>query len=428
LNLKRKQIERLIKWQQKLDQEEEKLKKIEQQLLGKNSAKLSSSKVSNENDLNISIEKVKSIDQSLEILRNIPSHEDHPEVIIVSGLKLNKLWKRLTGNSETKFNSNENFSYNKEKFSQLYEEARQFVLQSNFEEVLEISHIHDNNVKDEDAKSEVSTMNSIANIETEEEYPGSYQIESEVTSTTTKSTETSLPKFENLTFEVPRVISPEQIVKIPNLNTSIGIAEMDVDKDNTNNYSTSSFEKIDSSSVDKDGSIIPEIINSTNSNQITDMDESYEQREDQLIEDISFPDYETSLSIRESDENNRNNLSTITECTEYEQSPGSSEIYTDIGTATSSTTTSTSESKNIEIQNRLISINESLSEVNEAFDRVVKPLSLSKAHSSDTSSKTSENTIQFSQHDVTDSTKNHEKYETNVGSSSSSCSSSTSDF
>lgn len=402
--------------------------KIEQQLLGKNSAKLSSSKVSNENDLNASIEKVKSIDQSLEILRNIPSHdEEHPEVISVSGAKLNKLWKRLTGNSTTtKFNPTEHFSYNKENFSQLYEEARQFVLQSNFEEVLDISHIHHvNNNKtkvDDDAKSEVSTMNSIANIETEEEYPGSYE---QQTSTTTKSTETSPPKFENLTFEVPRIISPEQIQTIPeNLNTSIGLAEMEID--NTNNYSNSSFEKIDSSSVDKDGSIIPEIINSPNSQQITDMDESYEQEQDQLIEDISFPDYETSLSIREeSDENNRNNLSTITECTEYEQSPGSSEIYT--ATTSSSTTTSTGESssKNIEIQNRLISINESLSEVNEAFDRVVKPLSLSKTHSSDTSSKTSENTIQFSEHDVIGSTKKHEKSETI---SSSSSSSSTSDF
>lgn len=423
------------------------MKKIEQQLLGKNLKKISSSRESqkeNENDLNISIEKVRSIDKSLEILQNIPSSEDQPETVKVSGSKLNKLWKRLTGSPTPKFDSDEVLSFTKEKFSDLYEEARQFVLYSEFEKILDVSNLSvhsDEEMNDEkllpergvreeeedidkddgddnndDEKSE-STMNSIANIETEEEFPGSYQeaIETEVTSSSKKndSSESSvlleIPKLDNLTFAItPKAQQsqePQQIEDLNQSNLSVGLGEMEVERDSHQTSILNSFEKIESSSVDINGSIIPENMESNSNIQITDMDESIEQK-DQLIEDISFPDYENSISIQESEQNMRNNLSTITECTEYEQSQGSSEIYTDYGTATTSTSTSTSESKNVEIQNRLISINDSLTEVSEAFDRAVKPLSLAKTNSTETTasstSKSSEenNTIQFSEHDI----------------------------
>lgn len=443
--MKRKQIERLVKWQQKLDHEEERLRNIEQQLLGKNLKKISSSKElqkENENDLNISIEKVRSIDKSLEILQNIPSSEDQPETVKVSGAKLNKLWRRLTGSPTPKFDSDEILSFTKEKFSDLYEEARQFVLYNEFDKVLEISNLSvhsyveindekllpewrekkqeeeidkDDGDDNDDEKSE-STMNSIANIETEEEYPGSYQeaIETEVTSSTRKNESSEsgvlleIPKLDNLTFAItPKAQQskqPQQIEDLNQSNLSVGLGEMEVEKDSNQTSIPNSFEKIESSSVDINGSIIPENVDANSNIQITDMDDSIEQ-EDQLIEDISFPDYENSISIQESEQNARNNLSTITECTEYEQSQGSSEIYTDYGTATTSTSTS-SESKNVEIQNRLISINDSLTDVSEAFDRAVKPLSLAKMNSAETTasstSKSSEenNTIQFSEHDI----------------------------
>lgn len=462
LNLKRKQIERLVKWQQKLDHEESRLKTIEQQLLGKNLKKISSSRDEepqreSENDLNISIEKVRSIDRSLEVLQNIPSSEDKPEIVKVSGSKLNKLWRRLTGSSTPRFDFNEVHTFTKQKFSELYEEARLFVMHNDFEKVLDVSNLSINNEKEshdvkfipekerreddevdrddnnsDDEKSEVSTMNSIANIETEEEYPGSFQdevIETEVTSSTKKngSSESSvlleIPKLDNLTFAItPKATAPQRPPQIDDLNQSnlsVGIGEMEVERDSHQTSSIlNSFEKIESSSVDIDGSIIPENTSLSAANiQITDMDESIEQ-EDQLIEDISFPDYENSFSIQESEPNVRNNLSTITECTEYEQSQGSSEIYTDFGTTTTTTSTSSSsESKNVAIQNRLISINDSLTEVSEAFDRAVKPLSsvvvakttttttnstdANNATSSSSPSKSSEenNTIQFSEHD-----------------------------
>lgn len=459
MKLKRKQIERLVKWQQKLDHEEARLKTIERQLLGQNQPKLSSSRESQketENDLNISIEKVRSIDRSLEILQNIPSHEDQPEEVVkVSGSKLNKLWKRLTGSSTPKFDSSEVLVFTKEKFSVLYEEARLFVLQNDFEKILDVSNLSIHNEKplneekiiivdkqqqeevdnvvegddDDNEKSEVSTMNSIANIETEEEYPGSFQdeiVDTEVTSSTRKNDSSEsgvlleIPKLGNLTFEIaPKAqhLSQQQqpAQKIDDLNQSnlsVGISEMEVERDSHQTSSiVYSFEKIESSSVDIDGSIIPDGNNISSANiQITDMDESIEQ-EDQLIEDISFPDYENSISMMES-ENVRKNLSTITECTEYEQSQASSEMYTDYGTTTTSSTPSSSESKNVAIQNRLISINDSLTDVSEAFDRAVKPLSglakatnSAEATSSSTTtspSKSSEenNTIQFSEHDI----------------------------
>ena len=138
---------------------------------------------------------------------------------------------------------------------------------------------------------------------------------------------------------------------------------MDIEQDSL--IQTEPLVSIDNSAVDDDGSIIPEV----NDLLITDMDDENE-GQDQLIENISFPDFDISgnESNQHNDSGNRNDLSTITECTEYEQSQGSSseEISSEIVS-----TTTTSERANSEIEKRLISINDSMEEVNEAFKKAI---------------------------------------------------------
>lgn len=375
------------------------MRQMEKDLLGVNMKKLSSSprkKKLDEDLLNTSIKMVKSIDKSLMILDNIePSLGE--ESIDVPGEKLNKLWHRLTGVAEKKYLPTNIYHMGKQDFAQFYENAKEFVLQSDLKLLLDISvlpqqQIENRDLKnqqlaseqDDEDKSDVSTMNSIANIETEEEYPGSlvttendedlHQIlanqmkvfldqkkptaEDEVLM---KNNSSQIP-IDNTTFQVrPKSSDLDQSL------SSIGESEMDIEQDSL--IQTEPLLSIDNSSVDADGFIIPE----ENSIQITDMDQDDEPQDGQLIEDISFPNLDMSsdeMLQLETDENNHNDLSTITECTEYEQSQGSTtdEISSDL--VSRSSTATPSERANSEIEKRLISINDSLEEINEAFKNV----------------------------------------------------------
>ena len=361
--------------------------------------------------LDTSIEKVKSIDKSLRILDRIePEHE--AETVEVSGAKLNKLWYRLTGVDEQIYQPMEIYHLNKENFAQFYEEAKQVVLQSDLvmlldstmmprrqeqevEKLSEKAKITDNS--DED--SNVSTMNSIANIETEEEFPGSlpYEPETETIASTKTTTENDdelqqmmanqmkvffdqklpepevvqlaqdvspqnkTPTIDNATFDVKSKASKEEL----NESTStVGELEMDFEQDSL--IQTEPLLSVDNSSVDADGSIIPEV----NQIQITDMDDDA-----QMIENTSFPNLDITLSDESAqpvDDNIRKDLSTITECTEYEQSHGSGSCDDEISSeiVSHASTATTSERFNSEIEKRLISINDSLEEVNEAFNKI----------------------------------------------------------
>lgn len=405
---RRAQVEHLINWQRKLDKEEEKLKQIEKDLLGDNMKKLSSSprkKKTDDDLLNTSIVMVKSIEKSLKILNNIEP-ADEAETVDVSGEKLNKLWYRLTGINEILYDPMEIYHLNKENFAQFYEEAKEVVLKSDLMLLLETSavpralesnaekFISERKVAEKpDDESDVSTMNSIANIETEEEYPGSLPLEPETETMSTAENDDDLhqmmanqmkvfldhkvptvnddtiakndsakiatPTIDNATFQV-RTKSPDDLDKS---SSTVGGLDMDFEQDSL--IQTEPLLSVDNSSVDAEGFIIPEV----NEIQITDMDQ--DEDNSNMIEDISFPNLDLSISdetIQQGDDEVRNDLSTITECTEYEQSQGSSEeeISSEI---VSRASTATSERVSSEIEKRLISINDSLEEVNEAFNK-----------------------------------------------------------
>lgn len=405
---RRAQVEHLIGWQRKLDKEEEKLRQMEQDLLGNHTKKTSGSpkKKKTGDVLNHSFELAKSIDKSLRVLEKIESAPDE-EAVEISGAKLNKLWHRLTGVNEKLYQPLEIYHLNKRDVAQFYEEAKEVVLQSDLKMLLETSVLPQPQVETligqqklevekRDDDSDVSTMNSIANIETEEEFPGSQAMESKTVTVSTSTTKDDdelhqllanqmkvfvdarqmpielmkdisypalgTPTIDNATFKL-RSMTPDE------LDVSASTADMDIEKDSL--IQTEPLVSIDSSSVDAEGFIIPEL----NSIQVTDMDQD-DDSNDQLIEDISFPNLEISMSDETlphvNDDNNRNDLSTITECTEYEASQGSSndddEISSEIVSYASTATTS--ERVGSEVEKRLISINDSLEEVNEAFKNI----------------------------------------------------------
>lgn len=417
------------------------LKQMEKELLSGNKAKLSSSprkRAINDDLLNKSIEMAKSIDKSLKVLEKIETTSDN-ETVEVSGAKLNKLWHRLTGVDEKLYQPQEVYHLSKRDLAQFYEDAKEVVLQSDLQNLLnstvqttrkdlppqidrELSPESDQIT--EKADSDVSTMNSIANIETEEEYGGSLPLETETITTTEDDDELQqmmanqmkvfldqkkptpvveqepsqpqrqtqikpqkpladdskdgsvkdvvqlTPTIDNATFQI-RPNSVDELDRststvLDESTSSIGASEMEIEQDSL--IQTEPLLSIDNSSIDTEGFIIPEVSGASPAIMITDMD----QDDDQLIEDISFPNLEISMSDETaqqiSDDQNRN-LSTITECTEYEQSQGSAsddEISSEIVSYASTT----SERISSEVEKRLVSINDSMEEVNEAFKKI----------------------------------------------------------
>lgn len=447
---RRSKIEHLLSWQRRLDEEEKKLKLMEQDLLNANKFKLSKSpkKKSNSDILNSSFEMVKSINKSLKMLDNVEISHDN-ESVDVGGSKMNKLWYRLTGFDEKKFIPNEIYRFTKRELAEFYENAKEAVLESDLKFFLEQSQVavvtpqkrqsysESNNEKidnesadgddeeDQKASSPNDTMDSIANIETEEEqqeeaeYTGSYERdEDEVITPNATETENddelqeimvnqmkvfvdhkqmtepvrdeiAPATINNVTFQVQRKSQGEKDEHETTNNnesssTTIEVEEMEIVHDDGGDEesltNTEPIESIDLSAVDENNSIIPEM----NSIQVTDMDDNeneYDFDDDlnnfdddnarqQMIEDISFPNLEISLNEtaqHDYEDERGHDLSTITECTEYEQL-SSEPISSDIVTHTS--TTPTSERINSEIEQLLVSINDSLEQVEEAFRKV----------------------------------------------------------
>jgi hypothetical protein len=419
---RRRKIEHLLSWQRRLDDEERKLKLMEQELLNANKIKLSKSpiKKSNGNNdiLNTSFEMVKSINKSLKMLENVEISHDN-ETVEVVGHKMNKLWYRLTGVVEEKFVPQEVYNFSKEQLARFYEDAKETVLESDLRIFLETSQqpavtvapqkpespSETDNELVRKKESSNDTMESIANIETEEEYAGSYEPEHELVEEEEEVNASSVASEENddelhrmlanqmkvfverdeikenaaavndETFQVQRKsqgeIPQQRRPHETNRDESSSTMEMDlVEEEEQSPINTEPIESIDLSAVDDDGSIIPEISVERCPMQVTDMDEDGDNGQ-QMIEDISFPNLEISLNdtaMNDYDDSRAHDLSTITECTEYEQA-SSEPISSEIVTHTSSTPT-TSERPNSEIEQRLLSLSDSLEQVGEAFKKI----------------------------------------------------------
>lgn len=142
LQKRREQVQNLIKWHQRLDTEEDELllmeKGLEKYNLHKNVLTLefyptNSSKTTTEivDVTNLIVKDQKrynKIENSLKILLNISSENFDDHFVEASGTKMNRLWKRLTGENCLKFDQTIIYKLSKTDLENLYEEAKDFVV------------------------------------------------------------------------------------------------------------------------------------------------------------------------------------------------------------------------------------------------------------------------------------------------------------
>lgn len=126
----------MIQWHQRLNREEDDLLEMERVLMVHTSGAninhpplppKSPQKVPQE------IKKIKNIEKSLQLLHNMSSTsvtngEEIEDVVEASGNRLNKLWRRLTGEATDKFSADEHYKLNKFDLEKMYEDAKNVVI------------------------------------------------------------------------------------------------------------------------------------------------------------------------------------------------------------------------------------------------------------------------------------------------------------
>uniref|UniRef100_A0A182VN87 CAP-Gly domain-containing protein n=1 Tax=Anopheles merus TaxID=30066 RepID=A0A182VN87_ANOME len=152
LRKRKEHVQRLLEWHRKLEREEEELIAVEDRLLAYNSRKLESAGGAQQPTprKEPSIEaRVESIEKSLRILHSIPpaivrrakeerddgdssggrAAEMEEETVLTRGSKLNRLWYRLTGVKEQRYEPARNYPVTRPHMEALYEDAKRCVLE-----------------------------------------------------------------------------------------------------------------------------------------------------------------------------------------------------------------------------------------------------------------------------------------------------------
>ncbi|XP_058448270.1 centrosome-associated protein 350-like isoform X2 [Malaya genurostris] len=134
LQKRRQHVQALLQWHQKLDREEQEILEIERNLIQSNRTKLNEGTPVNGQALG----RIRSIEQSLQTLQQITGSgdggdgEDH---VVAIGSKLNRLWYRLTGVMENRYEPDRSYTLTRVSLESLYEQAKLKVL-----EIFEVDH------------------------------------------------------------------------------------------------------------------------------------------------------------------------------------------------------------------------------------------------------------------------------------------------
>ncbi|XP_058818647.1 serine-rich adhesin for platelets-like [Topomyia yanbarensis] len=129
LNKRRQHVQALLQWHQKLDREEQEILEIESNLRQYNRTKISESTATSEQAFG----RIRSIEQSLHTLQQITGNgdgSDEEEHVSANGSKLNRLWYRLTGIKEMRYEFGKSYTLTRANLESLYEEAKLKVLAS----------------------------------------------------------------------------------------------------------------------------------------------------------------------------------------------------------------------------------------------------------------------------------------------------------
>uniref|UniRef100_A0A8D8L3N2 Centrosome-associated protein 350 n=1 Tax=Culex pipiens TaxID=7175 RepID=A0A8D8L3N2_CULPI len=137
LQKRREHVQALLEWHRKLDQEEQQIREIEQNLLRYNRDKVEEGSKGNDTSV-AALGRIRSIEASLQTLQQIPDDRNEQqqqrrdsadEEVQASGGKLNRLWYRLTGVKEARYDTARSYTLTKASLERLYEEAKAKVLE-----------------------------------------------------------------------------------------------------------------------------------------------------------------------------------------------------------------------------------------------------------------------------------------------------------
>lgn len=145
LQKRRSHVEHLINWHRRLNREEDELLNMERMLMAYTSGSTIDQPIHIPIDRQQSppksprkvpqeIKKIKNIEKSLQLLHNMSSTsvatngEEIEDVVEASGNRLNKLWRRLTGEESDKFAADQRYKLNKFDLEKMYEDAKNVVV------------------------------------------------------------------------------------------------------------------------------------------------------------------------------------------------------------------------------------------------------------------------------------------------------------
>lgn len=175
LRRRRDKLEHLLKWKADLDQEEKYLKQLEKELVNKSSGpnnhvgtekvqltelKSTPSESSKSNIIPnvIEIDRLSQIESSISRLQEV--EDDVEDVVTLSGTKLNKLWSRLCGRNEVKYEPNKLYELNKREVENIYEEAKLVVI-GNFQNKNYVNQMLEKTQVDQSSGMTTSQSNDI---------------------------------------------------------------------------------------------------------------------------------------------------------------------------------------------------------------------------------------------------------------------------
>ncbi|KAG4073966.1 hypothetical protein HA402_014171 [Bradysia odoriphaga] len=143
LQKRRKYVEHLVQWHQRLNREEDDLLQMERMLMAYTTAdkpthsnRQCSDKSPPKSPRKVpqEMKKIKNIEKSLQMLQNMSSTsvttngEEIEDIVEASGKRLNKLWHRLTGEESDRFIPSQHYKLNKFDLEKMYEDAKNVVV------------------------------------------------------------------------------------------------------------------------------------------------------------------------------------------------------------------------------------------------------------------------------------------------------------
>lgn len=283
LQKRREDVERLMKWHQRLDNEEEEVLQLEKLLFEYNAKPRSGI-------LDEKLErKLKEIDSGLRDLSCVTSDE-RVDYVRTSGAKLNKLWRRLTGEKSDRFDPKRKYKLCKKDLEKFYEEAKRIVLIAFGENPADMKDLFEQSSFNNSANSAVLPKINTSGSSEESEFTAAYS---------PKKSEEQFQKTEEASSEDVKTLTEEPVTRSePYTNDFEDISTDWMEKSTNTKIIISDLDSSPTGSIDRstEKPVTEEIIEE----QVIS-----EEVEESLVEDIPIPN---KIKEKKSDKEEQNDL------------------------------------------------------------------------------------------------------------------------